>query len=59
MNERPHSQVELGAMPVNILELTSGDRLRILDAERIDSSGRFIIRLTDRSEVHFIPAPIA
>ncbi len=59
MKERPRSQVELGAMPVNILELTSGDRLRILDAERIDSSGRFIIRLTDRSEVHVIPAPIA
>ena len=56
---RPQVRVEVNVRPPDGVQLQAKDRLRILDAERIDSSGRFIIRLTDRSEVHVIPAPIA
>ncbi len=54
---RPRTRVEVHVSPPDEVQLKAKDRLRILDAERIDSSGRFIIRLNDWSEVHLIPAP--
>jgi hypothetical protein len=56
---RPQARVEVPVSPPDGVQLKAKDILRVLDAERIDSSGRFIVRLTDRSEVHIIPAPDA